>query len=198
MNKDLDERLVANGQYTHAMNVQVSTSEGSDVGTIQNLLGNHKHFQNDTIIPDNRVCIGSIADEKNDALYWFVASTQGMLPNFIMQNPTQIAVSYSNLASQQSQIQSIDITLPNELYPAAEIFGDDDDDTDIIPGCMDPSALNYNPNANIDDGSCIYQGVPTDNGEPGPIDDVLIPGCTDPLSNNYNALDNYDDGFCTY
>ena len=198
MNKDLDERLVANGQYTHAMNVQVSTSEGSDVGTIQNLLGNHKHFQNDTIIPDNRVCIGSIADEKNDALYWFVASTQGMLPNFIMQNPTQIAVSYSNLASQQSQIQSIDITLPNELYPAAEIFGDDDDDTDIIPGCMDPSALNYNPNANIDDGSCIYQGVPTDNGEPGPIDDVLIPGCTDPLSNNYNALANYDDGSCTY
>jgi len=198
MNKDLDERLVANGQYTHAMNVQVSTSEGSDVGTIQNLLGNHKHFQNDTIIPDNRVCIGSIADEKNDALYWFVASTQGVLPNFIMQNATQIGISYSSLASQQSQIQSIDITLPNELYPAAEIFGDDDDDTDIIPGCMDPSALNYNPNANIDDGSCIYQGVPTDNGGPGPIDDVLIPGCTDPFSNNYNALANYDDGSCTY
>ena len=106
MNKDLDERLVANGQYTHAMNVQVSTSEGSDVGTIQNLLGNHKHFQNDTIIPDNRVCIGSIADEKNDALYWFVASTSAISPNFIMQNPTQIGISLSNLASQQGQIQS--------------------------------------------------------------------------------------------
>ena len=32
MNKDLDERLVPNGQYRHALNVQISASEGSDVG----------------------------------------------------------------------------------------------------------------------------------------------------------------------
>ena len=40
MNKDLDERLIPNGQYRDAMNVEVSTSEGSDVGTIQNIKGN--------------------------------------------------------------------------------------------------------------------------------------------------------------
>ena len=40
MNKDVDERLVPNGEYRDAMNIQVSTSEGSDVGTIQNVLGN--------------------------------------------------------------------------------------------------------------------------------------------------------------
>ena len=40
MNKDLDERLIPNGQYRDAMNVEVSTSEGSDVGTIQNVKGN--------------------------------------------------------------------------------------------------------------------------------------------------------------
>jgi mannose/fructose/N-acetylgalactosamine-specific phosphotransferase system component IID len=40
MNKDLDERLVPNGEYRDAMNIQVSTSEGSEVGTIQNILGN--------------------------------------------------------------------------------------------------------------------------------------------------------------
>ena len=33
MNKDLDERLVPNGQYRDAMNMQVSTSESSEVGT---------------------------------------------------------------------------------------------------------------------------------------------------------------------
>ena len=38
MNKDLDERLIPNGQYRDAMNVQVSTSEGSDIGTVQNIL----------------------------------------------------------------------------------------------------------------------------------------------------------------
>ena len=40
MNKDLDERLVPNGQYRDAMNVQVSTSEDSEVGTVHNILGN--------------------------------------------------------------------------------------------------------------------------------------------------------------
>ena len=40
MNKDLDERIVPNGEYRDAMNIQVSTSEGSDVGTAQNILGN--------------------------------------------------------------------------------------------------------------------------------------------------------------
>ena len=35
MNKDLDERIIRNGEYRDAMNIQVSTSEGSDVGTIQ-------------------------------------------------------------------------------------------------------------------------------------------------------------------
>jgi hypothetical protein len=37
MNKDVDERLVPTGEYRDAMNIQVSTSEGSDVGTIQNV-----------------------------------------------------------------------------------------------------------------------------------------------------------------
>ena len=40
MNKDLDERLVQNGEYRDAMNVEVVSSEGSNVGSLQNLLGN--------------------------------------------------------------------------------------------------------------------------------------------------------------
>ena len=40
MNKDLDERLIPKGEYKDAMNIQVSTSEDSDVGTVQNILGN--------------------------------------------------------------------------------------------------------------------------------------------------------------
>ena len=36
MNKDLDERIIPNGEYRDAMNVQISTSDGSDVGVIQN------------------------------------------------------------------------------------------------------------------------------------------------------------------
>ena len=50
MNKDLDERLVPNGQYRDAMNVQVSTSEGSDIGTVQNILGNTSV---ESVVPSN-------------------------------------------------------------------------------------------------------------------------------------------------
>ena len=40
MNKDLDERLVPNGEYRDAKNINISRSEGSDVGAIENILGN--------------------------------------------------------------------------------------------------------------------------------------------------------------
>ena len=71
MNKDVDQRLVPKGEYRDAMNIQVSTSEGSDVGTVQNILGNSA-VVNNLGISQNSICVGSIADEKNDALYWFV------------------------------------------------------------------------------------------------------------------------------
>ena len=40
MNKDLDSRIVRNGEYRDAKNVSVSRSEGSDVGSLENVLGN--------------------------------------------------------------------------------------------------------------------------------------------------------------
>ena len=71
MNKDLDERLMPKGQYRDAMNVEVSTSEGSNVGTLQNVLGNARV---EDIVPIGFKCVGSIADEKSNKLYWFISS----------------------------------------------------------------------------------------------------------------------------
>jgi hypothetical protein len=42
MNKDLDERLVPNGEYRDALNIEMSTSDGDDVGTVQNVRGTTK------------------------------------------------------------------------------------------------------------------------------------------------------------
>ena len=42
MNKDMDERILPPGQYRDALNVQIATSDGSEVGTLQSLLGNAK------------------------------------------------------------------------------------------------------------------------------------------------------------
>ncbi|MCK4828357.1 hypothetical protein KA005_72175, partial [bacterium] len=52
-------------------------------------------------------------------------------------------------------------------------------------GCTDPEALNYNPEATIDDGSCTYP-------EPD------IEGCTDSEALNYNPEATIDDESCTY
>ena len=74
MNKDVDERLVPNGEYRDAMNIQVSTSEGSEVGTVQNILGNREISS--CIIPELKEhCVASIADEKNDVGYYLIASS---------------------------------------------------------------------------------------------------------------------------
>ena len=66
MNKELDERLIPKDGYVDAMNIQVSTSEESDVGTAQNLLGN-KEIPSGVNMND-AVTIASIADEKSDKL----------------------------------------------------------------------------------------------------------------------------------
>ena len=70
MNKDLDERIIPNGQYRHAMNVQLATSDGSDTGVIQNLLGNE--IVNGQSIASDSVCVGKVTDEKDNAIYYFV------------------------------------------------------------------------------------------------------------------------------
>ena len=72
MNKDLDERLVPNGQYRDALNIDVDYSEGSDVGALKNILGN---TQKDSISLSDATCIGSVKDTENDKIYWFITSS---------------------------------------------------------------------------------------------------------------------------
>ena len=84
MNKDLDERLVPNGEYRDAQNIQVATSEGSDVGAIENILGNTKKnlkstgpdvFWDNGFALSSPVCIGVVRDTSNEKIYWFLTST---------------------------------------------------------------------------------------------------------------------------
>ena len=83
MNKDLDERLVPQGYYRDAHNVEIVTSEGSNVGSIQNILGNQERKINKDGVAwssnyisnlTNSECIGSVADTENNKIYWFIKS----------------------------------------------------------------------------------------------------------------------------
>jgi len=73
MNKDLDERLVSKGEYREALNIEVSTSEGANVGTVQSILGNT--VVSGALTSNDFTCIGSISDEKNNRFYWLASST---------------------------------------------------------------------------------------------------------------------------
>lgn len=53
-----------------------------------------------------------------------------------------------------------------------------------IPGCMDPTALNYNPAATVDNGTCIFNNKRV--------------GCTDIKAKNYDPDAEVDDGTCEY
>jgi hypothetical protein len=83
MNKDLDERLLPNGEYFDATNIQVNTSEDSDVGAIESILGNTVHnIKNaDKSTWDlnfgltSAKCIGGARDTQNNKIYWFITGT---------------------------------------------------------------------------------------------------------------------------
>jgi hypothetical protein len=91
MNKDLDERLVPQGEYRDATNIEISTSEGSNSGVVQTLKGNVRKAQIANFpnrVASTRVsgyydlglnyegtCVGSIAAHEKDKIYYFVHSS---------------------------------------------------------------------------------------------------------------------------
>jgi len=71
MNKDLDDRLVPPGEYRNAQNISISRSEGSDVGALENILGNSVISSTVLNIPNIDV-IGFLADNANNNIYLFL------------------------------------------------------------------------------------------------------------------------------
>ena len=72
INKDLDERLIANGEYRDALNLEVASSQGDDVGTLQSVASNERIS---TLGISGAECIGSYVDHTNDKIYWFITGT---------------------------------------------------------------------------------------------------------------------------
>lgn len=97
--------------------------------------------------------INGITD--GNTIYWIAQQTQTMY-NYVLDIQTQVV-----------GLQTIFVT-------------DISVNEDIIIGCMNPLAFNYNSTALINDGSCIE----------------IIEGCTDPDACNYNPNANTDDNTC--
>ena len=84
MNKDLDARIIANNEYRNALNVQVSKSEGENVGSLENVLGNNL-IANVAVHTgvSGLYCIGHVEDDSNGNMYLFFT-------NYLDQDPTQL------------------------------------------------------------------------------------------------------------
>jgi len=72
MNKDLDRRLIPNGEYINAINSQISMSEGDGVGTLENMLGNELVSTLITPTIANLISIGYFVDQVNNFIYVFL------------------------------------------------------------------------------------------------------------------------------
>ena len=73
MNKDLDERLVPNGEYRDALGINISQSEGPNVGALEVVQGNELKW---SLNPKMRF-IGRFNDEINNTIYLFATDHTG-------------------------------------------------------------------------------------------------------------------------
>ena len=76
MNKDVDERLLPNGEYRDALNVQPIFAGSGSAGALQNIRGNTKL---NTIVDEtsytfseSNVCVGAISNPATDKAYYLV------------------------------------------------------------------------------------------------------------------------------
>ena len=82
MNKDLDERLVPDGEFIDALNVTIDTASGSNIGAVSNSLGNKIVTNIQELIEDqgvvyvgsNAKTIGAVTYEADNLIYWLVTS----------------------------------------------------------------------------------------------------------------------------
>ena len=74
MNKDLDARIVPPGEYRDAQNVSVSKSEGADVGSLENILGNISLTNFGLSATTNLDIIGFFMDVNNDRIFVFMTN----------------------------------------------------------------------------------------------------------------------------
>jgi hypothetical protein len=76
MNKSLDDRLLPNGEYRDALNVQITKNEsdGADIGALHNVKSNE--LVHTTLgLSSSYDVIGAFFDDKNNTIYYFVTNS---------------------------------------------------------------------------------------------------------------------------
>ena len=145
MNKDLDERLLPKNEYRDALNVDVSTSQGDDVGSLQNTWGNTAYSNISNVITGAQ-CIGSTVDRENEKIYWFIKGTNTHAIaeyDIKLKTTTPVLVDFGMADTYTQTFSSIDLN-PNSSETNVE------DDTSVTWNHTDT------PNVSTTEGTAWY------------------------------------------
>lgn len=167
---------VGNNYLTVDLHASVSNSMA--IGAVIDVYAGGKH-------QIRRVGCGEGFSSQNSYLQFFGLGSNTLIDTITVHWPNGIATSTFNVPANQR----IDLF---ELQPLA--------------GCMDEASCNYNPDAVVDDGNCIYpelyftcEGICiSDSNNNGTCDELEVYGCTSESACNFNSAATSDDASCTY
>ena len=161
MNKDFDERLVPNGEYRDALNIEVSTSEGSNVGAAQTVKGNtlstiKDQNSNSFTLSDNAITVGSHADESTKTIFNFIHKASDLTSTGTFSGRTRFEGYRSDVISMYTALSAGE---DGVVYPLV---------TDVYESRIRPTEFQTSANG-------IITGVPTESIEVSPGVNVDYP-----------------------
>ena len=116
MNKDLDERLLPQGEYRDGQNISVSKSEGPDEGVVENILGNSQY--SNFGFAANTEIIGYYVDTNKDRIYIFATNFNDSSPDNLSNFPLDSVPhpAGGTIAGANCYIAYISIAICNAIY----------------------------------------------------------------------------------
>mgnify|MGYP003109121381 FL=1 len=113
MNKDTDSRILPPGEYRDAQNVSISKSEGSDVGALENVLGNRALVNINDLLGatvKNLEVIGHLMDIQNNRIFIMLTnyndSSSNQLSNFAPTNSGHYIYCYNVINGTTTELVS--------------------------------------------------------------------------------------------
>lgn len=185
-------RSVGPTEMLDALNITVTGNEDGGDGVLKNIKGNQSvpaiHNNGSPLINmplGENIVIGSTEDETLGVVYFYVFNSLGSHGVYAYSESTKtyrLIFSDPSLNFSRNGFVKGDVVRVARREEDVAIEPLTPDPEPVITGCTDPSAVNYNESASVDDGSCAYN----------------ILGCTQPNACNYVHTANADDGSCIF
>jgi len=124
MNKDIDSRLMPDGEYRDALNVKLSNSSGSDTGAIESVLSNE---QLTTLSLGTTVnTVGAFFDNSAGMIYWFTTSELG---DYVIEYDTILDTAAIVLSDTGTRVLNFNV---NNLITGVGVIVDTDNNKRIL------------------------------------------------------------------